>query len=596
MTEPIIDLSSPDGSLDNVKPASLLVPIRSWIVFASLLQMLSAGLVLVPLIELCELVQVLMSNTVTRKQEAWHIITVASTCLAAGLVLRGLAELITHLADNHLALSLRRQLAHRLSQAPLSWFTAQSSGLIKQGLQDDVAAIHHLVAHAWLNITNAGATLLFVYGYLLWIDWHMTLIMLLPLLLFAVLYQQVQKGCQRKMSEYGTALAQVNQSVVEYVQGITVVKTFGLVGKAHQAYCRAAADFQRFFLDWAQPLIRPECLSAVVIAPITLLMLILVGGSGFISLGMLSVAQLLLFMVVALGISVPVTTLSQSAQSLRVAKTALARLATLMSIPLQAEPISSRFPQNNEVVFDQIGFGYQPRHPLLHNISITLIPGTVTALVGASGTGKSTLARLLLRFASPDRGKITLGGVDLSQIDSRHLYRQIGTVFQDTQLLRMSLYDNIALGDPQANEKQVIAAARAAHIHERILRLPRGYQSVYGVDATLSGGEAQRVSIARALLLRPAVLVLDEPTSQADAESEAAIQSAFNALISLQGCQVVLVIAHRLETITHADNIVVLSHGRIEAQGCHAELLAGGGEYARLWAAQKGLPQEATCC
>lgn len=130
------------------------------------------------------------------------------------------------------------------------------------------------------------------------------------------------------------------------------------------------------------------------------------------------------------------------------------------------------------MVFDQIDFGYQPRSPLLHNISLTLSPGTVTVLVGASGAGKSTLARLLLRFDVPDRDQITLGGIELSQIDSRHLYRQIGTVFQDTQLLRMSVYDNIALGDPQASEEQVTAAAKAAHIHERILCLPRGYQSV----------------------------------------------------------------------------------------------------------------------
>ncbi|WP_231114242.1 ATP-binding cassette domain-containing protein, partial [Pseudomonas putida] len=195
--------------------------------------------------------------------------------------------------------------------------------------------------------------------------------------------------------------------------------------------------------------------------------------------------------------------------------------------------------------------------------------------------GKSTLARLLLRFFDPDAGRITLGGVDLRQIESRELYRRIGFVLQEVRLIHASVADNIALGKPAATREQVEAAARLANIHTRILQLPRGYDSVVGEDAQLSGGEQQRLSIARAVLLDPPVLVLDEATAAADAESEAAIQ---DALSRFARGRTLLVIAHRLDTVMHADQILVLDQGALCEQGRHSELLTRQGLYARLWA------------
>jgi ATP-binding cassette subfamily B protein IrtA len=210
-----------------------------------------------------------------------------------------------------------------------------------------------------------------------------------------------------------------------------------------------------------------------------------------------------------------------------------------------------------------------------------LRPGTVTAIVGASGSGKSTLARLLLRFFDPSEGRITLGGVDLRHIATPELYRRIGFVLQEVRLIHASVRENIALGRPSASLHEIEEAARLANIHERILALPRGYDSVIGEDAQLSGGELQRVSIARAVLLDPSVLVLDEATAAADAENEVAIQ---DALSRFARGRTLLVIAHRLDTIMHADHIIVVENGVIVEQGSHAGLLADKGRYAQLWA------------
>jgi ATP-binding cassette subfamily B protein len=238
-----------------------------------------------------------------------------------------------------------------------------------------------------------------------------------------------------------------------------------------------------------------------------------------------------------------------------------------------------------------VRFGYEAGHEVLRGIDLELEPGTVTAVVGPSGSGKSTLVRLLPRFFDPTHGSVLLGGVDLRDIGSRELYRTVSFVFQDTFLLRASIADNIALAVPRAGLDDVVRAARQASIHERILELPRGYESVIGEDAGLSGGEAQRISIARALLADAPVVVLDEATAFADPRTEQAVR---RALAALKGDRTMLVIAHRPETIADADTVVMLENGAVAERGTPAELLARDGRFAAFWRSHRSATADRT--
>jgi ATP-binding cassette subfamily B protein len=231
-----------------------------------------------------------------------------------------------------------------------------------------------------------------------------------------------------------------------------------------------------------------------------------------------------------------------------------------------------------------VRFGYEADREVLRGIDLVLEPGTVTALVGPSGSGKSTLVQLLPRFFDPTHGAVLLGGVDLRDIDSRELYRTVSFVFQDVSLLRASIAENIALAVPHAEREDVIRAAQLANMHNRILELPRGYDSVVGEDAGLSGGEAQRIAIARALLTGAPVLVLDEATAFADPQTEQAVRGA---LATLEGERTILVIAHRLETVANADTVVLLEDGAIVERGRPADLLARNGRFAAFWQSQR---------
>jgi ATP-binding cassette subfamily B protein len=570
--------------------ASILSPIRGRLILAAALAGVGTMLTLVPLAGIVHITRIAVGDAdvvaatalIQLQGEIWPTVIGSLVSLFAGMALVSAGELTAHLADNRLTHRLRLAATQRLARVPLGWFTNRASGEVKQAMQDDMATLHSLTAHFYTAVGRAVGGILISVVYLFALDWRLAIVALLPFLGFFLFLRRAMKASGANIQEFVARLGRINSATVEFVSGIPVVKTFGTSGQAHGGYRAAVDAFAQAFVSFTRSLVAAMAHAHAMIAPVTVLALVLVFGALFASLGWMAPVDVLPFALVAPGICAPLLLLHTLLHDLGSATGAAQRVLALLETPV-LEPLvpgQQQLPKGHSVCFENVGYTYDAGHRALSNISFTLEPGTVTAIVGVSGAGKSTLARLLLRFFDPSEGRITLGGVDLRHIETSALYRRIGFVLQEVRLIHASVRDNIALGRPSASQQEIESAARAANIHERILALPRGYDSVVGEDAQLSGGERQRVSIARAVLLDPPVLVLDEATAAADAGNEVAIQ---DALSRFAPGRTLLVIAHRLDTVMRADRILVLEGGTIVEQGAHEPLMALDGRYAWLW-------------
>ncbi|CAO5171176.1 ATP-binding cassette, subfamily B, bacterial IrtA/YbtP [Frankia sp. AiPs1] len=563
--------------------AALRRPVRTRITVAAGLQALAAVLAVTPAVVLVEIGRRLLDGSV---RSVWGLAWLAVGLLFARFVLYAAASLLSHLADADLAYLLRRRLTGQLGGLPLSWFAGGVSGQVRSVVQDDVATLHHAIAHARADLAAAVAGPAVVVGYLLWVDWPLALVTIALVALAQSIRMRLTVRAADQTQRMAAASTELTAAVLETVRGIAELKAFARHGRAPR-FTAAAAEYvdadeqaQRIFL-------RPRGVARATVSPATVVFVTTALGVALVGAGWSDPVDLVAFALLGVGLFEQLTPI-YLAQDLRdSARDAAGRIVKLLGEPPQSavEPGLARRPGTPLTVeLDDVRFSYTDGHPVLAGVSATLAPGTVTALVGPSGAGKSTLAMLVARFADVTGGAIRLGAVDLREIDRDELYRHVGFLLQDSVLLARSIRDNIALAVPAASDEAVHAAARAAAIDERIRALPRGYDSVVGEDAHLSGGEAQRVAIARTLLADTPVILLDEATAFADPDSEAAIQ---DALAELAVGRTLLVIAHRLYTITDADQILVLDEGRLVERGRHLDLLAAGGRYAALWAAQQ---------
>ena len=548
-------------------------PIKVRILLAQIFTILSALLSFVPYLALVWLGDIFLSAQATGEQinavQVHKVVNLLVMAFLSKLFFHALSLIITHFADMKLRFIIRQRIVERLSHVPLAWFSQTDSGKIRNAVQDDTKTVHTVVAHAPVDMLNGVLAPLVLLVFMFVINWRLALIGIVTIPLYFLLQGISMKDMGPKTAEMNRHLGEVSSTMIELVAGIKVVKAFSKTGKAHQNYANAAEAFSKSYWDWCAPLIGLCSIAGELISAPLLLFVNFTGGALVMGAGLASLPQVLACTLIAIVLPVAISSVANITWSYQMAGSAAIRLCDIMDTPVIPETKSPQKPNGLVLQVKDVTYSYGDTQAL-KGVNLTLNPNTITALIGPSGSGKSTLATLIARFDDPQNGSISLGGVDLRNISSQTLYDKIAFVLQDPMLINASIQRNISLARQDATIDEIRKAAKIAQIDDLIMSLPKGYDSVLGTDCSLSGGESQRVSIARAVLADAPILIMDEATAFADPDSELEIQKALNALIK---DRTVLVIAHRLNAILGADQIAVMEQGEIVAIGTHHELL-----------------------
>ncbi|MCR5005514.1 MAG: ABC transporter ATP-binding protein/permease [Clostridiales bacterium] len=488
---------------------------------------------------------------------------------------------MSHKATFEVLANVRRQLTKKLARMPLGDVLDESSGTYKNIIVERVDSIETTLAHMIPEVTANLIIPFVIFAYMLHIDWRLALLSLITVPIGGLFFMLMMRGSQESYQNTVVKTKALNDTAVEYIGGIEVIKAFGKAKTSYEKFVVAAREGADCFIEWMRRCNVYQNL-AMVLMPATLLALLPFGVSYFIK-GSVTAPDLLMLIILSLGLITPFIMAANYMDDMTKLGTIVGEVTDILEKPELIRPDTmAHQPQGTDIVLRDVHFAYK-EDEVLHGVDLTVREGTVNALVGPSGSGKSTIAKLIASFWDVGSGSITFGGIDIRKIPLDDYQKKIAYVSQDNYLFDMSVMENIRLGDPKASDKQVMDAAKACGCHEFILGLENGYQTICGGSGShLSGGERQRISIARAMLKNAPVVILDEATAYTDPENEALVQRSVAKLV--QG-RTLLVIAHRLSTIASADQIILINDGRVEAHGTQEELLSSSELYRRMWQA-----------
>ncbi|HFT8005847.1 TPA: ABC transporter ATP-binding protein [Burkholderia cenocepacia] len=556
---------------------SMLRPFAVPLVAAVALQALAGIASLVPWLALAHLADAWRASAqLDTAACGWLVAAVAAG--AFWLAGQTVALHLMHRVDADLGDRLRKRLADHLQRLPLGWFARAGSDRVARHVDQDVRALHQLVAHAPADLTQLVVVPCAALACLLYLNPALLAFALVPLVAGAALFRWMRSArFAPAFAARNAALERLMGDYAQLAQNPALVRQYPGAG-IEAAALASSGQFSRAFSAWVGRIGGLGACTQVLLGT-PLLLAWVVFGATWLTAGQLPVGTLCAFALLIWAVAAPVRALGHGADALRDARAAAARLDALLAQPGLQEPADGAAQAPRDASIELRGVQVDiDGEPILRDIDATLAAGTTTAIVGPSGAGKSTLLMLLARFMDPDRGTVRLGGADLRLVSSQTRREQIAMVFQQASALDVSVAANIALYRPDADRDAIRAAARAACLDARIDALPGGYDCVCGRDVRLSGGELQRLSIARALLSRAPLLLLDEPASALDPQTGRALRNALRADTRTR-----VIVSHDLDAIRHADQILVMERGRIVERGTHAALLAAGGLYARLW-------------
>lgn len=551
--------------------------IASWV-----LSVISAWIALVPFYYIWRIIKAILEATPDYTQ-AQNLSAYGWKALGAALlsmIIYVAALMCSHIAAFRVQAYMRSKMMHHIVTLPMGALDKDGSGKIRKIVSESSAATETYLAHQLPDQAGAYATPVGLLVLLLVFDWRLGLLSLVPVVLaFLIMGSMTGKKMEKKMKEYQNALEKMSGEAVEYVRGIPVVKTFGQSVFSFKRFQASIKNYEKWTISYTKDMRMPMVFYTTIINAV---FSVLIAAAFFFTQSDAFLLNLLFYIIITPIITVTLNKIMFASENKMIVGDALERVDSILDRQPLPEATQKKDLRDKSIIFDNVSFRYEgAAKDAVHQITLTIKDGEHVAFVGPSGGGKTTLASLAARFFDTTEGTVRIGGVDVKDIPSADLMNLVSFVFQDSKLLKMSIFENVRMGRKDATREEVLQALKDAQCQDIIDKLPNGIDTVIGSKGTyVSGGEAQRLSIARAMLKNAPILILDEATAFADPDNEAKVQQAFS---RLSEGKTVIMIAHRLSSVSDADCICVLKDGQIAENGTHEALLSQKGIYAHMW-------------